>query len=220
MPAGPSPRRGAQQDVLLTIGKVIALLEPDFPDLSVSKIRFLEAEGLITPSRSGSGYRKYTDADVERIRYILAAQRDHFWPLKVIREALDALDRGEELPEVVAPQRAERLTAAELAAAADATPALVEDLSGVGLISPDATRRYGPEDRQILEAVAWLEEFGIEPRHLRPFRAAADREVGLIEQMLAPTAPGRERQARAVQMARRLLEIHAALVRKGLDEVR
>lgn len=148
MPAGPSPRRGAQQDVLLTIGKVIALLEPDFPDLSVSKIRFLEAEGLITPSRSGSGYRKYTDADVERIRYILAAQRDHFWPLKVIREALDALDRGEELPEVVAPQRAERLTAAELAAAADATPALVEDLSGVGLISPDATtiRTRGPAD--------------------------------------------------------------------------
>lgn len=220
MPADPSPRQSARQVAPLTIGKVIAQLEADFPDLSISKIRFLESEGLIAPQRSGSGYRKYSQDDVERIRYILTAQRDHFWPLKVIREALEAMDRGEELPPVVTPHRTVRLTSEELASTAGATPALVEALASVGLISPDGSGRFGPQDLQILESAAWLEEFGLEPRHLRPFRAAADREVGLVEQMLAPTAPGRERQALAGEMARRLLEIHAALVRKGLETVR
>lgn len=204
----------------LTIGRVIALLEPDFPDLSVSKIRFLEAEGLLTPQRSGSGYRKYAESDIERLRFILTAQRDHFWPLKVIRETLDAMDRGEQLPDLVAPQREVRLGRDELAAAAGATHTLLDALASGGLISPDGSGRFGADDLQILTAATSLGEYGIEPRHLRAFRAAADREVGLVEQMLAPIAPGRERQARAAQVAQRLLEIHAALVRKGLDEVR
>ena len=79
----------------MTIGAVLAALKPDFPDVSISKLRFLEAEGLVTPARTGSGsYRSYTTEDLDRLRYVLTAQRDHFWPLKVIREALDALDRG------------------------------------------------------------------------------------------------------------------------------
>ena len=87
MNAGPEPAR-------MTIGAVLARLQPDFPDVSISKIRFLETEGLITPSRTGSGYRTFSEQDVERLHYILSAQRDRFWPLKVIRDALDALDRG------------------------------------------------------------------------------------------------------------------------------
>src|SRR6478609_11222741 len=83
----PAPRR-------LTIGKVLAALSEDFPDVTASKIRFLEAEGLVLPHRTASGYRTYTDDDVRRLHYILSAQRDRYWPLKVIREALDALDRG------------------------------------------------------------------------------------------------------------------------------
>ena len=90
MPAARSPRPPSG-GASLTIGKVIARLRPDFPDLSVSKVRFLESEGLLTPHRSGAGYRRYTESDVDRLRYILTAQRDHFWPLRVIRDALDAI---------------------------------------------------------------------------------------------------------------------------------
>lgn len=229
MPAAPSPRSTATSErpapqrrapAHLTIGKVIALLQPDFPDLAVSKIRFLESEGLLTPQRSGSGYRKYSDADVERLRYILTVQREHFWPLKVIREALEARDRGDEVLLPQAPQRSTRLTAAELAEAADATDSLVEDLVGAGLLTADVAGRFGTEDLQVLEAVVWLGSFGIEPRHLRPFKAAADRELGLIEQMLAPSAPGKDRRARAAQMAAQLRAIHTALISKGLQSLR
>lgn len=229
MPAAPSPRSAAGSDrtaphrrapAHLTIGKVIALLQPDFPDLALSKIRFLESEGLITPERTGSGYRKYSDSDVERLRYILTVQREHFWPLKVIREALEARDLGEEAALPQAPQRSTRLTAAELCEAADASAPLVDALVAGGLLSPDATGRFGSEDLQILESVVWLESFGIEPRHLRPFKAAADRELGLIEQMLAPSAPGKDRRARATQMAAQLRAIHVALISKGLQSLR
>lgn len=222
MPADPSrspsttrPARGH-----LTIGKVIERLEPEFPDLAVSKIRFLESEGLLSPERSGSGYRRYSDSDVERLRYILTAQRDHFWPLKVIRAALDAQDRGSQAPAAVEPPQETRLTGAELADRTGAAPALLEALDTAGLIATDGSGRYGGEDQQVVEAVVWLQEFGVEPRHLRPLRTAADRQVGLVEQMLAPSAPGRERQARAGQMAQRLLDIHVALVRKGVAGLR
>ena len=199
---------------------MIALLEPEFPELAVSKIRFLEAEGLITPDRSGSGYRKYSEADVERLRFILTAQRDHFWPLKVIREALERQDRGATAPSVTAPPREVRLSQAELIETAGGDDALVESLMAVGLITADGSGRFGAEDQQIIDAVVWLADFGIEPRHLRPFKTAADRELGLVEQMLAPSAPGRERRARAGQMAQRFLDIHSALIRKGLSGLR
>ncbi|WP_241684225.1 MerR family transcriptional regulator [Actinomadura sp. J1-007] len=88
---------------LMTIGDVLGLLRPDFPDITISKIRFLEAEGLVEPQRSPSGYRKFCDADVERLRYILRAQRDQYLPLRVIRQHLEALDRGEAVPPPAAP---------------------------------------------------------------------------------------------------------------------
>lgn len=215
MPAARSPRPPST-GAPLTIGKVIARLQSDFPDLSVSKVRFLEGEGLLTPHRTGAGYRKYTESDVDRLRYILTAQRDHFWPLRVIRDALDALDRGEDVRDPALPPRQVRLAAADLAVEAGADPALVDALVSTGLIRPDLAGRFGAEDLQIVEAVVWLEDYGLEPRHLRPFRAAADREVGLVEQMVAHSSPGRDRQARAAQIAQRLLVIHGALVSKGL----
>ncbi|KAB7743015.1 MerR family transcriptional regulator [Nostocoides sp. F2B08] len=219
MPAGPTPRPArAASTTRLTIGKVIARLSPEFPDLSVSKVRFLEAEGLLTPTRTGSGYRTYSDRDVERLRYILAAQRDHFWPLRVIREALETLDRGESTATPVPPPRPLRLTADDLADAADADASLVASLVDMGVLGGDVSGRFTAEDLQILEAVVWLQQFGLEPRHLRPFKATADREVGLIEQMLAPSGRG-GRQARAGQIARHLQTIHAALVSKGLGGV-
>ena len=218
MPAGQTPRATRAATTRLTIGKVIARLRPEFPDLSVSKVRFLEAEGLLTPTRTGSGYRTYTDRDVERLRYILAAQRDHFWPLRVIREALEALDRGEPAVAPVDPPRPLRLTGETLAAAAGAEEALVESLVRIGILGGNTSGRFTAEDLQILEAGGWLQQFGLEPRHLRPFKATADREVGLIEQMLAPSARG-GRQARAGQIAGHLQTIHAALVSKGLGGV-
>jgi DNA-binding transcriptional MerR regulator len=215
MPAGPTPRPVRSEPARLTIGKVIARLRPEFPELTVSKIRFLEAEGLLTPIRTGSGYRTYTDRDVERLRYILTAQREHFWPLRVIREALEALDQGASAAEPEPPPRRLRLTGADLAATAGADETLVESLVRVGVLGGDPSGRFTAEDLQILESVVWLQQFGLEPRHLRPFKATADREVGLVEQMLAPSGRG-GRQARAAEIARRLQTIHAALVAKGL----
>ena len=223
MPADPrrsSTPGGEPAAARLTIGKVIALLEPEFPDLAVSKVRFLESEGLLTPERSGSGYRRYSAADVERLRYILAAQRDHFWPLKVIREALEAQDRGSAAPAATEPPQEVRLTAIELTDRTGASVELLAALEAGGLVAKDAAGRYAAEDQQVVEAVVWLQEFGVEPRHVRQIRTAADRQVGLVEQMLAPSAPGRERQARAGHMAQRLLDIHVALVRKGISGLR
>ena len=124
MPAARSPRPPSG-GASLTIGKVIARLRPDFPDLSVSKVRFLESEGLLTPHRSGAGYRRYTESDVDRLRYILTAQRDHFWPLRVIRDALDARDRGEDVVHPAEPPRRVRLSAQA------AAPSSLRELSSV-----------------------------------------------------------------------------------------
>ncbi len=95
---------GSRGSAKMTIGAVLDRLKPDFPDISISKIRFLESEGLITPTRTASGYRSFTEDDVSRLEYILSAQRDRFWPLKVIKDALDAMDRGLAPPEADQPR--------------------------------------------------------------------------------------------------------------------
>ncbi|HHX47720.1 MAG TPA: MerR family transcriptional regulator [Brevibacterium sp.] len=222
MPAARSPRAASGRTATLTIGKVIATLEADFPDLTVSKIRFLEAEGLLAPGRTPAGYRTYTSADVERLRFILTAQRDNFWPLKVIRTALE--DQSIEAAEITAelPSRPVRLTAAELAEAGGVDGEVIDQLIAGGLIGADGTGRFGAGDRRIVEAVAALRGYGLETRHLRPFKAAADREIGLLEQMLAPSARGggRDRAARAAEIAGHLLAIHGALLQKGLADLR
>ncbi|GAB3437895.1 MerR family transcriptional regulator [Phycicoccus ginsengisoli] len=219
----------------MTIGAVLATLRQDFPDVTISKIRFLEAEGLVTPARTASGYRTYTDADVERLHYVLTAQRDHFWPLKVIREALDALDRGltpprqdragMSRPEVPAaapdpdvPTAAAltaaptlRLTRAELLAASGAGESLLADLETFGLVRPDDGGHYGDAALAVATSAAGLAAYGIEARHLRPFRTAADREVGLVQQV----ATGRADDPTG-EVLRLCVALHTALVKDGL----
>jgi DNA-binding transcriptional MerR regulator len=236
--AGPGPAR-------MTIGAVLARLQPDFPDVSISKIRFLEAEGLVTPSRTGSGYRTFSEQDVERLHYILSAQRDRFWPLKVIRDALDALDRGLQPPGPAdAPSRPTvpaadvdpglptardltrsaslRLTAAELREAAGLDEATFAELTAFGLLRTDPAGHYGEPALAVARAAGALAAYGIEPRHLRPFRTAADREIGLVQQATSPMrSRGSAGRAPAVEdptpeILALCISLHASLVRAGL----
>lgn len=222
----------------LTIGAVLSALKDEFPDLSVSKVRYLDAEGLVSPKRSESGYRRYSQDDVERLRFVLRAQRDRFWPLKVIREALDAYDRGltpqldapgdlptSAVPVVPAPQvdpdvpapeellaqpDALSLTATELCRGAGCDDAFLRDLETFGLVRPDATGHYDAAALQIATAAVQLSEFGVQARHLRGFKLAADREVSLVQQL-----PHREESDAAV-IAQRCLALHVALVKSGM----
>jgi DNA-binding transcriptional MerR regulator len=230
-----SPRGGRR---LLTIGAVLAALSEEFPDVSISKIRFLEGEGLVAPGRTPAGYRTYTPADVDRLRYILTAQRDRFWPLKVIKDALDALDRGL-TPSAGAADRPApptpvddpdvpsardlgaaanlRLTAHELAGAAQIDPALLDSLTSFGLVAADKDGHYDEAALSVAHAAGQLAAYGLEPRHLRTFRTAADRELGLVEQALAavPGGPDERADHQAV-VARACVALHVALVKSGL----
>lgn len=232
----------------MAIGAVLAALREDFPDVTISKIRFLEAEGLVTPARTGSGYRTYSPDDVDRLRYVLSAQRDHFWPLKVIRDALDALDRGltpergssagMPRPSVPAPATdpdlptaaalAEtgslRLTRAELAAAAGLDDATIDALETFGLVRADASGHYGDAALGIAHTAGALAAYGVEPRHLRPFRTAADREIGLVQQVVTPhraasaksgrTGPGTDPTTEVLRLC---VALHTGLVKDGLQ---
>jgi DNA-binding transcriptional MerR regulator len=241
-----APRRGALRVSALSIGEVLGQLRGEFPDISISKIRYLEAEGLVEPARTPSGYRKFSQDDVERLRYILTLQRDHFWPLRVIREALDAYDRGfeppaiggtapgrpgaprpvgEELPDASSFARRGqglRMTRAELATAAGLDERDVTQLETFGLLTAGSGGYFDETALTIAHAAAELSAYGIEPRHLRPFRTAADREVGLVEQVVTPLARGRgdDAQGRAAEAAREIsalcMQLHAALVKAGL----
>jgi len=225
----------------MTIGAVLARLRPDFPDITISKIRFLEAEGLVSPRRTPSGYRTFDDADVERLRYILAAQRDRYWPLKVIREALDAMDRGLEPAvgeQVVAAQATRvpqapqdpqvptveelgrpvprlRLTRSELGREAGLDPAFLDALCTYGLVRPGPDGHFTGSALAIARAASGLAAFGLEPRHLRMFRTAADREVGLVQQVLPPRR-GQEGDDAAAELLHHCIGLHVALVKDSL----
>jgi DNA-binding transcriptional MerR regulator len=247
MPAAASnpPRPGPRAARPLTIGAVLAALSPEYPDISISKIRFLEAEGLISPERTESGYRIYSPDDVERLRYILSAQRDRFWPLKVIREALDKLDRGlapvpgerasarpqaparvndPDLPTAaILGRRGDlRLTDIELCDAAGLDQPGFEALVTYGLLRPDAGGHYGDAALAVARAAGALAAYGIEPRHLRPFRTAADREIGLVQQVVSPLrsrARGTGGSAEvdpAPAILAQCIALHTALVKAGL----
>ncbi|WP_051945366.1 transcriptional regulator FtsR [Streptacidiphilus rugosus] len=228
---------------LLSIGAVLTELQAEFPEVTISKIRFLEAERLVEPQRTPSGYRKFTDADVERLAYVLRMQRDHYLPLRVIREHLAALDRGEAPPALPGPGGASddgldapeagqitpgpvsagpRLGRAELLAAAGITDAQLVEWESYGLVTAEPDGGFDGDMLQVARLVAELGRFGLEPRHLRAVRAAADREVGLVEQIVAPLRRHRNPQTRAhaAAMARELanlsVRLHAALVQAGL----
>ena len=224
----------------LSIGEVLESIRPDFPDVSISKIRFLEAEGLISPERTGSGYRKFYEGDVKRLRYILSLQRDHFLPLKVIRERLVEFEsNGGQATEVAAPARPVQKKTAE-APAADLTDVSLsraelkrtarlseEQLTGLedfGILEK-SRERYDGDDLTVARAAQGLMEFGVEPRHIRMFRQLADREAGFIEQIVAPVSRKKdpEGQRQAARSAQTLVSLsrslREALLRSSLKDL-
>ena len=194
------------------IGEVIAQLRAEFPDISVSKIRFLEAEGLIQPARSPSGYRRFGPADVDRLRYILTAQRDRYLPLRVIKDQLDA-DQARSGP----------LTRSELLDAAGINERSLAELEEFGLVLRSG-RQYPPEAVEAVRAIIALGRYGVQARHLRVLRASADRETALIEQVVAPIlrqrSPGaRDRAAESARdIASLVRTVHAALIEMTLAD--
>ena len=203
----------------VSIGQVLDELRVEFPDISPSKIRFLEAEGLIQPLRSSSGYRRFAVADIERLRFILTAQRDEYLPLRVIKERLDVVD-GAAADGGVGDPPALSMTRSELLAAARAAEELLAELEDYGLVR--RARAYGAQALSVLRAAALLAEYGIQPRHLRAVKAAAEREVSLVEQAVAPLT--RQKGSRepallaAHDIAGHIARLHATLVEDGLTE--
>jgi DNA-binding transcriptional MerR regulator len=241
----PSPATNRQA---LSIGEVLSQLRADFPDVTISKIRFLESEGLVEPQRSASGYRKFTRDDVGRLRYVLAAQRDQYLPLRVIKQHLEALDRGLEPPgpsgggprvpsalmsvdglpgpETFGRDAGDvRLSREELIDEAGITAQQLTALEEYGLVSPRSGGGYDADALMVAKTVADMARFGIEPRHLRAFRSAADREVGLVEQVVTPLVRqrGPEARGRAEETAKEIaalsVRLHATLVKAGLRPV-
>ncbi len=192
------------EDNRLSIGEVINLLRDDFPDVSVSKIRFLESQGLIEPDRSGSGYRKFDGADVARLRFILQQQRDHFLPLKVIKSKLTLWERGENGLEGGGEsvhsldQTGEPLDRSDLLKRAKLTEAELDALIDVGLIQPVPDSVVFPPEAGIvaMEAKRLLDQ-GLEARHLRTIRLSSEREVDLLTQLVAPLLKASNPEARA-----------------------
>jgi DNA-binding transcriptional MerR regulator len=234
-----------------SIGQALAELTAEFPDEDIkeSKLRFLESEGLVEPERTPSGYRKYSTQDMERLRYIIRAQREQYLPLKVIREHLDAIDRGLEPPsphggpsvpagvlgdgsaaaELLRGDRNDvRISRRELIKTAEITEELLEQLETFGLVHTRAGSRqhYDGDALVVARTAGALAAFGIEPRHLRAFKTSADREVGLVEQVVSPLRHSREdgAEGRAAQVTDEIaalsLRLHATLVRAGLRGLR
>lgn len=229
----------------MTIGVVLDALREEFPDVTISKIRFLESQGLVTPARRGSGYRIFSESDVDRLRFILRAQRDKFWPLRVIAEALDAMDRGlesglddaeAERPSVPTTTRDKdlptaadvkpsvktlRLTPEEICRATGMEAAAFESLVMFGLVKAGPDGHYSAAALDVAREAAALSEFGLEPRHLRSFRMAADREVGLVQQVMGPMRGHRgsadKVNAVETELLARCLGLHVALVKQALS---
>jgi DNA-binding transcriptional MerR regulator len=262
--------RGDAAATTMSIGEVLAQLRPEFPEITISKLRFLEAEGLVEPFRAPSGYRKYSQDHVERLRYVLAAQRDRYLPLRVIREQIEATARGERVvglppappiasvppvlsvaPVVSAPPVASvppsppaaaepalrptapapradwndaRLTRAHLSERSGLDEGGLVDLEQYGLLPAPVNGFYGGEALAVARIAARLAEYGLEARHLRPYRTMADREVGLLAQ-LVPTLShlgGRDGRQQALETVHELAalcaQLHGALVRHELRQ--
>lgn len=228
----------------LTIGKVLSALSEEFPDVTVTKLRYLEDEGLVKPDRTPAGYRKYSYADVDRLRFILACQRDRFLPLKVIRQILDdhdndavpdldatairvpSMETGEDgfpTPQAFAPRTSTvRLSRAELIESAGIDEDLLDEIESFGLIHRRPQQTY--YDASALSIVALVGEFaalGLGPRHLRAVKNAAERQVTLFEQILAPGQRHDGHRPDEGDTAHRLaalsVRLHAQFVKNGLN---
>jgi DNA-binding transcriptional MerR regulator len=210
----------ASKQRLLTIGTVCGLLKDEFPDISISKIRYLEDQGLLAPRRTQGGYRLFSEEDVERLETILRLQRDEFLPLRVIRQELAspvARDRKRRRALGLTGEEDE-IDLAELCERAGIDARLARELEEFGLLAPRAQageKRYRESDAEIALACGQLARFGIAPRHLRGFRTAADREAGLIEQLVAPALRARnpERRRAGLEDLESLAELSQELSR-------
>jgi DNA-binding transcriptional MerR regulator len=242
-------RARAAEDRHVSIGDVLDRLRDEFPDVTVSKIRFLESQGLIDPERTPSGYRKFYDADIARLRWVLRQQKEHFLPLKVIKERLDEIDRQGGLGGVhdgdggdggdhgsrtggrsVVPMALEMsgmsLTRGELAQAAGLTDDELADLEAFGVLRPSVTGRdrvlFDEDALDVAKVARDFLRLGVEARHLRMYRAFAEREADLFGQLLLPyrnrrnpeaTAEAARRAAELAELGRRL---RTALLRQSL----
>ncbi|MGV9679857.1 transcriptional regulator FtsR [Nocardia sp. NPDC003482] len=250
----------------MSIGSVLDLLRPDFPDITISKIRFLESEGLISPERTPSGYRRFSVADVERLKFVLTAQRDQYLPLKVIKEQLEAIDSGAAtlgvreararadgadadgsgrapdsasaagpppprrlgvVPGEVSPEELRfdheiRVTRTDLLEQAGIDEKFLAELIRANLITPGAAGFFDTEAVTLARTARAMSEFGLEARHLRAFKLAADREAAMIAQIAAPIAKGRDADARARaeetirELAALSLTLHTSLVKTSV----
>jgi DNA-binding transcriptional MerR regulator len=255
----------------MSIGSVLDLLRPDFPDITISKIRFLESEGLISPERTPSGYRRFSVADVERLKFVLTAQRDQYLPLKVIKEQLEAIDSGAatvgvreararadgvgttngaggsgHVPDAVRPAATlapprrlgvvpgevtpdelrfdaeTRVTRVDLLEQAGIDEKFLAELIRANLITPGAAGFFDTEAVTLARAARAMSEFGLEARHLRAFKLAADREAAMIAQIVAPIAKSRDADARARaeetvrELAALSLTLHTSLVKTSV----
>jgi DNA-binding transcriptional MerR regulator len=219
---------------------MLAVLRPEFPDTTISKLRFLETEGLVEPQRTASGYRKYSRDDLARLRFILAAQRDHYLPLRVIRQQLDEglhlvpvrptlvavsepVDEGYDDEDAGYPAEI-RLPRAELCEQARISDELLTELERHGLVAARVDHWYDANALAIAHVAGQLAEYGLQPRHLRAHRLAADREVNLFAQVVAPLLRQQDPHARsrAAETVRELTvltaRLHAALLRAGLHD--
>jgi DNA-binding transcriptional MerR regulator len=227
----------------MSIGAVLDLLRGDFPDVTISKIRFLEAEGLVTPERTASGYRRFTAYDCARLRFILTAQRDQYLPLKVIKAQLDAQPDGE-LPQsgsaygvprlvsvadgddasAVAPTQM-RLRREDLLTRSGIDDALLAELVKAGVIKPGAAGFFDEHSVVIAQCAKALTDYGVEPRHLRAFRSAADRQSDLIAQIAGPVVKAGKAGARdraddlAREVAALAITLHTSLIKSAVRDV-
>jgi DNA-binding transcriptional MerR regulator len=233
----------------MSIGAVLDLLRGDFPDVTISKIRFLEAEGLVTPERTASGYRRFTAYDCARLRFILTAQRDQYLPLKVIKAQLDAQPDGE-LPQSgsaygvprlvsvdprsdtapderatgVAPTQV-RLRREDLLARSGIDEALLTELIKAGVIKSGPAGFFDEHSVVIAQCARALTEYGVEPRHLRAFRSAADRQSDLIAQIAGPVVKAGKAGARdraddlAREVAALAITLHTSLIKSAVRDV-
>jgi DNA-binding transcriptional MerR regulator len=206
---------------LLTIGTVCRRLQAEFPDISISKIRYLEDQGLLAPRRTQSGYRLFSEDDVERLETILRLQRDEFLPLRVIRQELASPSGGgkERRRRHAAPlgiPDPDELDLGELCERAAIAPELARELEDYGLLQPrreGSEKRYPSTDVEVAVACAKLARYGISARHLRSFRTAADRKASLLQQLVAPSLRSRnpERRQAGIQELQTLAELSQEL---------
>lgn len=231
---------GQRGDGVMSIGSVLGRLREDFPDVTISKIRFLESEGLVTPERAPSGYRRFSESDYERLRFVLTAQRDRYLPLKVIKEQLDEMDagtvsgsaptllssaRGAVAPATDFGTRGSRVSRDELIERTGVDSAFISELMRNGLLAAGPGGFFDEDAVRLVEAAGSLASYGLETRHLRAFKVSADREAGLVGQIAGPIAKGRGTGARdrAEELVREIaalsVTLHTQLVKAAVRDI-